>query len=114
MKDAFDHDTPAPITRELLERDIEDPSVEKARRRGWWVRKFKSPAQRSAPDDIFAKDGRVFWVEFKRPGKDATEKQKDYHAEMRAAGLTVYVCDTREKFDEILRRETARASECLG
>lgn len=110
MKGAFDHGEPVTAVRELLECDIEDLSVAKARRRGWWVRKFKTPAHRSAPDDIFAQNGRVFWVEFKAPGKKPTPKQLDYHEEMRAAGLTVYVCDTRESFNEVLERETRRAA----
>ena len=112
MKDPFDHDAPAPVVRELLECDIEDPCVAKARRRGWWVKKFKTPAQRSAPDDIFAKNGRVFWIEFKAPGKKPTDKQLDYHRDMAKAGLTVYGCvDSRELFDKILKVEEQHARE---
>ena len=106
MKDAFDIDDWKEADKALLERDIERPSVAKARATGWWVKKFKSPAQRSAPDDVFAKPGRRgFYVEFKRPGGKATEKQEKYHEEMRAAGLIVWVCDTREMFDYILALE---------
>lgn len=89
----------------MLERDIEDWSKKKARKAGWWVRKFMSPANRSVPDDIFGKHARVFFIEFKATGKEATDLQKDEHKGMRAAGLTVYIVDSRELFAEILELE---------
>lgn len=82
----------------MRERDVEAFAVALARRKGWWVRKFTSPQRRSAPDRIFAKAGRVIFVEFKAPGKAPTPLQADEHAEMRAAGLTVYVCDNKDDF----------------
>jgi hypothetical protein len=80
----------------VLERDVESWAKVQARKAGWWCRKFTSPAHRSSPDDIFAKRGRVFFVEFKRTGESPTELQLEEHAAMRAAGLTVYVCDSRK------------------
>jgi hypothetical protein len=79
----------------MLEREVESHSSDTAKAAGWWNRKFKTPARRSAPDRIFAKNGRVFWVEFKRTGESPTPLQLEEHAAMRAAGLTVYVCDSR-------------------
>lgn len=97
----------------MRERDIEGPSKRYARAQGWWVRKFKSPAHRSAPDDMFAKrkpNGRsqVFFVEFKATGEEPTELQLDEHEQMRTAGLTIYVCDNREWFREILEIEESK------
>lgn len=91
------------------ERNVESKSCGRAETRGWFQSKYKSPGRRSSPDRIFAKHGRVFFVEFKAPGKDATDLQKIKHAEMRAAGLTVYVCDSVEQFMRILDIEDARA-----
>lgn len=91
----------------MREKDIESWSKRLANKHGWWCRKFASPGKRSAPDDIFAKHGRVFFVEFKATGEEATELQADEHEEMRAVGLTVYVCDSREQFDKIIRHEIA-------
>ena len=110
MKDAFDVSDWKDSPKHLLESDIENPSKKKARAAGWWVRKFKAPKMSSEPDDIFAKNGRVFFVEFKAPGKKATEKQLKAHKEMREAGLTVYVCDNLELFDEILAIEEKNAT----
>lgn len=91
----------------MREKDIERYSKDLARRQGWWVRKFTSPGHRSAPDDIFAKHGRVFWVEFKATGEKPTPLQEEEHAKMRMAGLTVYWTDCREGFKLILDDENA-------
>lgn len=89
----------------MLERDIEGWSKRKAKAAGWWVRKFKSPGNRSVPDDVFAKNGRTFYVEFKATGEVPTELQADEHRQMRAAGLTVYWTDSRLGFQYILDQE---------
>jgi hypothetical protein len=80
----------------VLEKDIERSVVEWAKRRGWWVRKFTSPARRSAPDRIFAYKGRVVFIEFKAHGKKPTPLQAKEHEDMRAAGLDVHVFDDAE------------------
>lgn len=92
---------------ELDEREstLEGRAKRYARSIGYWVRKFKTPGRRSAPDDIFSNAfGFVFFVEFKALGKDATELQKDEHDEMRAHGLLVYVVDNFKDAKAILDR----------
>lgn len=90
----------------MRERDIESWAVREATKAGWWCRKFKAPGRRSAPDRVFARYGRVFFVEFKATGETPTELQADEHAKMRAAGLTVYWTDSREGFAYILAEES--------
>jgi hypothetical protein len=87
-------------THALLESDVENPAKSWLRDRGWWVRKFKSPGNRSVPDDVMAKASRVIWVEFKRPGNKPTEKQAEQMKLMRAAGLEVYWFDNLEAFKQ--------------
>ena len=84
----------------MLERDLQKKCVAYARKNGWWARKFVAQGRRSVPDYIFAKDGRVVFVEFKRSGEKATELQEEEHKAMRAAGLVVRLCDypDTEKF----------------
>lgn len=98
----------------MKESDIERHVVTYARKNGFWVRKFTTPARRSAPDDIFGKGGKVFWIEFKRTGEKPTELQAKEHAEMREHGLAVYVIDSREagrdlidRYNEIIARALA-------
>ncbi len=89
----------------MREKEIEGWAKRLARTRGWWARKFSSPGNRSVPDDVFGKRGRVFWAEAKATGQKPTELQLAEHEQMRAAGLTVYVYDSREMFAEILAAE---------
>lgn len=88
---------------------IEHWSKTKAKERGWWCRKFTSPANRSVPDDIFAKGGRVFFVEFKATGMIPTPAQVAEHREMQRHGLTVYTIDSRESFEALLDKEDMEA-----
>jgi hypothetical protein len=89
----------------VLERDIESWSVRRAEKAGYWCRKFKAPGRRSAPDRVFARNGRVFFVEFKATGEEPTELQEEEHRKMRSAGLTVYWTDSRDGFAFILAME---------
>lgn len=87
------------------ESHIEQEAKRYARSIGYWVRKFKTPARRSAPDGIFASAfGFVFWIEFKAQGKVPTPLQLAEHADMRAHGLIVYVVDNLQDAKVILDR----------
>jgi len=78
----------------LREGKIEKAVKEYAKQQGWVIRKFKSPGQRSVPDDICMKDGFMFFIEFKAPGKEPTEAQKKEHCTIREhGGFYVYVID---------------------
>lgn len=88
--------------RNLKESDIEKPACVYAEKRGWWVKKLKWVATNDAPDRIFAREGRVIFIEFKAQGKPAREAQLLEHDEMRAAGMEVYVVDTLARAYELL------------
>ena len=91
--------------RKLLEgRDIEQPSCRWAGKQGWWQRKFRTPGNRAAPDRMFCYKNRIIFIEFKLPGKEPTGAQLLYHAEMRAAGMEVYVRDNVAATKELLAR----------
>jgi len=61
MLDPFDTESwPEKPRKHLLEKDIQGPSVAKARSKGWWARKFSSaPGNTAVPDYIFGKGGHV-------------------------------------------------------
>lgn len=107
MKTLVDLTAPAPVTRKLLEKDVQKQCVDWARARGYWARKFSSQSQRSVPDYLFAKeimtskgeDILKFFVEFKAPGKDATEAQLEEQELMVLAGWDgMAQCDDLIKF----------------
>jgi hypothetical protein len=85
-----------------LEVDIERPSKKFARLRGWFVAKVRFLDRRGAPDDLFIRDGRTMWIEFKRPGKTPSKQQLEVHNDMRAAGAEVHFVDSLEQALELL------------
>lgn len=88
-----------------LEIKIENKSVRYAKKFGWKSYKFKTPGQRSVPDRLFARfDSELFLVEFKRKGKQPTEKQMEKITEFREMGFKVYVVDNFDKFKRIIDR----------
>lgn len=98
---------PRKVQRKLLEKDIQKACVDWARSRGWWARKFSSPANRSVPDYLFARRSTFsrlslkVAVEFKAPGKTSTGAQIEEQNKMRAADWDVYVIDDFEKFKAV-------------
>jgi hypothetical protein len=108
MKQLSDLSAPQDIQRKLLEKDIQSACVAWARKRGYWARKFSSPANRSVPDylfslhDVLTGMDRVakikFAVEFKAPGKRSTDAQLEEQGYMRDAGWYVLECDNVDRF----------------
>lgn len=80
-----------------LEKEVEKKWCDAAKRHRWITYKFSSPGNSSVPDRMFVRDGFVFFIEFKRPGKTATDNQAEEHVRLRAAGFTVWVIDYFDK-----------------
>jgi len=79
------------------ESKIEKAVCEYARKRGYYVRKFSSPAHRGVPDQIFlSPHGVVFFIEFKAPRKQPTALQLREHRLIEANGGLVHVVDSVE------------------
>jgi hypothetical protein len=85
------------------EKSIEKSCKDWAIKHGFWVKKFKSPGRRAAPDDIFAHSGVIVFCEFKAQGEVPTPLQEDYHKEMRTHGLEVFWTDSVEYFKRIMQ-----------
>lgn len=78
----------------MIEAAIEKPVCHRAEKAGWFCRKVAWPGRNGAPDRVFIKDGRVVWIEFKRPGEKPRLSQTLEHDRMKAAGAEVYTCDS--------------------
>lgn len=80
-----------------LEKDIEKRVCDFAKSLGMLVYKFTSPSRRSVPDRMFiTKDGKVFFIEFKRKGQKPTDAQKVEMTKIEKQGVPVYVVDNVE------------------
>jgi hypothetical protein len=76
------------------EKKIEDKVVAYAKTKGFLVYKFTSPNRVSVPDRLFViPGGKVFFIEFKAPGKKAAPKQAREHELLRNQGSIVYLVD---------------------
>jgi len=80
----------------------ERDSMRAAEIHGWWQRKFTSPSHNGVPDRILAKDKRVLFIEFKKPGEPLSPGQIDEIKLMIDQGLEVYVCDSIDEVKSIL------------
>lgn len=89
-----------------------EASIEKAdcawlKKQGFDPQKFTSPGSRSRPDRIvFDRNGLCFFIEFKRPGKDATPMQHEDHEQRRARGFICEVSHGREETIRIVEKFT--------
>ena len=71
------------------------------------LRKCSWIGRKHAPDTVVFFRG-VYFVELKRPGKDARAGQAREHERMRKHGADVRVLDTIEKVDEFLLELTKK------
>jgi hypothetical protein len=84
-----------------LELPVQEDVVKAAKKRGWLHRRFE--IKKGDPDDLFAKNGRVVLIEFKRPKNGrVAELQKIRHKEWRDAGIEVHVFSSREAASVVL------------
>lgn len=87
-----------------LEKDIEKRVCDFAKSLGMLVYKFTSPSRRSVPDRMFiTKDGKVFFIEFKRKGQKLTDAQKVEIMKIEKQGVPVYVVDNVEDGKRIVQ-----------
>lgn len=68
-----------------------------ARALGWLAYKFTSPSNRGVMDDLYIKDGIIFFIEFKAPGKQLRPLQVEVIKKFRNNGALVYVVDSIEQ-----------------
>lgn len=62
-----------------------------------YTRKFASPARRGVPDRIFVHQGRVLFLEVKRPGEKPTPLQEHEIGLLRSAGANADWCDSADR-----------------
>jgi len=80
----------------MLEKDIEKKVCEYARSKGCLAYKFTSPNRAAVPDRLFIYKGKVWFIEFKAPGKKPTAPQLREHSILATHYLDVFVIDDVE------------------
>ena len=74
---------------------MESLMVDRAEKNGWLTKKLSFIGERGAPDRLFVKNGRVMFVELKRPGEleETSANQKRVIRQLLSAGAEVHVID---------------------
>lgn len=86
----------------MIETDVVDKVVERAKLRGWAYYKFVSPGRVGVPDDIFTKaPGRILFIEFKKPLSESSTKQLREQKKLRDQGFEVFEVEYPEEGYEI-------------
>jgi len=79
------------------EAKIEKAVADYAKRNGCYTRKFTAPSQRGVPDRLFLSPfGKVFFIEFKAPGKIPTALQLKEIAEINNRSGNAHWVDSRD------------------
>lgn len=87
----------------ILERDIEKRLVDEVTKRGGKV--LKHTGEAGTPDRlVLAPIGQCVFVELKAPGKKPRKLQEQRIKELRCLGFEVYVIDSFEGVDKLVRR----------
>lgn len=88
------------------ERKVEKEGNDYAKRRGWKVMKFVSPALRAVPDRLYLREKngvfRCVFIEWKRPGEVPTEQQMKRGRDIQASGAEWYWADCLEDVKDVL------------
>lgn len=87
----------------MFESDVERYLVDRCKAMGGEVRKVRWIGRHGAPDRRVMLNGVCFWVELKAPGERCKPHQIREHARMRKHGERVFVIDSLEGVDEVLK-----------
>ncbi len=87
----------------MLEKQIEQALVRRVKTLRGMAEKFVSPNRRSVPDRLVTlPEGRIIFVECKRPGGKVTEAQARDHQRRRDLGCEVWVIDSIEMIEKFI------------
>ena len=86
----------------MLESEVELYLKKKCEALGWMCAKTHSPANSGFPDRTIIADGRVVFVELKRPGGKPRKLQMKVIARIRKAGGEACVVDCFERADALI------------
>ena len=88
------------------EKLLEKTLTARCRKVGAWAIKLVPTFIKGLPDRlILAPNGRVFFVEVKTTGKKPTPAQLLIHRKLEALGFRVYVLDSLDQLESILKTE---------
>lgn len=85
----------------MLERDIQRKLIIKAEKEGWYVVKIIQCNRPGFPDLMLLRDGKIIFIEVKRPGAKPRPLQLYRHNELSEKGMIVYVIDDINQLNKL-------------
>lgn len=82
---------------------VENYLVKQCKKEGFLVYKFTSPGTNGVPDRMIITDNNIFFIETKAHGETTKKLQNAIIKQMRQEGSTVFIADSREEIDDILK-----------
>lgn len=86
----------------MLEKIVEKRLRDGVKSIGGKAYKFSSPGNNGVPDRIVLHEGKVYFVELKRPGGKQEAIQRVVQKQFRKLGFEIHVIDTVEKVGEFI------------
>jgi hypothetical protein len=86
----------------MLESKLQSKMIKLAEENGWYVLKLLSTNKPGIPDLYMYREGRTVFVEVKREGGKPRPLQEYRMKELKEIGVEALVCDSIEKFKELL------------
>lgn len=91
------------MVSQLLERDLERYFSAQCKKQGLMTLKLHVRFSRGWPDRVVLfPNGKLIWVELKRPGGKPTPLQTKTIDQMREYGQAVHIIDSKEGIDRVL------------
>lgn len=88
---------------EVSEKAIERYLADRVKALGGVCLKYSNPGMTGYPDRLCVMpEGKTIWVELKSRGRKPEALQEVRFRQLESLGHRVYVCDSREKVDEVL------------
>ncbi len=92
---------------EVSEKAIERYLADRVKALGGVCLKYTNPGMTGYPDRLCVMpEGKTVWVELKSKGRKPEALQEIRFRQLASLGHPVYVCDSREKVDEVLSSYT--------
>ena len=87
----------------MLDKEIESALVKRVKENKGLCLKFTSPSMTGIPDRIILlPEGKVGFVETKRPGGEPRPIQRKRISQFKSLGFKVYVIDSKDNIDKII------------
>lgn len=95
----------------MLEKQVEEYFCREVKKHGGLALKLTSPGHAGVPDRVVLHDGKILFVELKRPGGKLRPLQRYVFSRMRKFGAKVYVITCRAEVDAFVQQELIKVKE---